>query len=291
MSASGSGESDVSDYWIHNIDSFLIRFPESWPIDGIKWYGLAYLAGFVIAALLLRAYYLRGRSPYNYDQQTTLLTALIIGVLAGGRIGYMLLYNLDGLLANPLSLFAIWQGGMASHGGMIGVVVAMIWFARHTRTTFWRLADIVVTLAPAGILLGRIANFINAELWGKVTTVSWAVLFPVTDPRTGLVVDYTEPRHPSQLYQAGLEGLLLLVYIQARFWLSQPAQRPAGRLAAEFLIAYGLLRILGEIFREPDADLILGLSRGAFYSVLMVIAGVIIVWHSRRSSSTGSGKQ
>jgi phosphatidylglycerol:prolipoprotein diacylglycerol transferase len=115
-----------------------------------------------------------------------------------------------------------------------------------------------------------------------VTTVAWAVVFPITDPRTGLVVDYTAPRHPSQLYQAGLEGLILLIYLQARFWLSKPEQRPAGRLAAEFLVAYGFLRILGEIFREPDAALLLGLSRGTFYSLLMMVAGVLLIGRSAK---------
>ncbi len=259
-------------YWVHNLDAFLVRFPESWPVAGIRWYGVAYLAGFAVAAWLLWLYHKKGRSPFNPDQQTTLLTAIIVGTLVGGRLGYLLLYDTGAFLSNPLIFFQVWKGGMASHGGMIGIVLALIWFARKMRTPFWRVADIVVTLGPAGVFFGRIANFINAELWGKPAEVSWAVIFPIRDG-SGQLLGYTPPSHPSQLYEAALEGLLILLYLQWRFWKTDVAEKNPGRISAEFLILYGIVRVIGELFREPDAGLIIGLSRGTFYSLWMVLIG------------------
>lgn len=273
-----SSDDQAATYWVHNIDPFAIRFPEGFFLEGIRWYGLAYLVGFVIAGFLLHLYYKKGKSPLNPDQQATLLTALIIGILVGGRLGYLLLYQPDMLFSNPLSFFEVWKGGMASHGGMIGGALACIWFARKYRFNLWGLADIAVTLAPAGIFFGRIANFINGELWGKPTDVAWAVIFPIHD-YAGNIVAYTVPSHPSQLYAAFLEGFVLFTYLQLRFWLSRPK---SGQLAAEFLIAYACLRIIGEIFRLPDegVSLIFGLSRGTFYSLLMLGIGSVI-WFQR----------
>jgi phosphatidylglycerol:prolipoprotein diacylglycerol transferase len=172
---------------------------------------------------------------------------------------------------------------MASHGGMIGVAVAVAWYSRVSKIRFLHLADLVCSVAAAGLLFGRIANFINGELWGKQTRVPWAVIFPKSE-EPGMPLRLMFPRHPSQLYEAALEGALLLAYMQWRFWRSDTVAKRPGRLCGEFLLAYALARIFCEVFREPDVgiDLILGLSRGTFYSLFMIIAGlVLILWPSR----------
>jgi len=273
---------EQSQYWVHDLSPFLIRFPENpLGLDGLRYYGLAYLLGFLGAWMLLKLYNAKGKFAIDADARATLMTAMIIGVLAGGRIGYMLLYDFENFLANPLLIVRVDQGGMASHGGFVGVTLALVWFARKHKCGFLELGDVVVTLAPLGLMLGRIANFINAELWGRVTTVSWAVIFPDSPKNySALLQTYgPEPRHPSQLYAAALEGGLILAYVQWRFWRTRP---PAGQLGGEFLIGYGIVRIFGELFREPDAALLLGLSRGQFYSVFMILAGAATIWIVRR---------
>jgi len=274
-------------HWVHDLNEFVIRFPESWPIEGVRWYGLAYVAGFAIAWFLLRLYWKKGRSPYDPPQQADLLTAIIIGVLVGGRLGYYLLYKIEVVLANPLVLLKVWEGGMASHGGMVGILVAMIWFARKTQTSFWQVSDITVTLGPPGVFLGRIANFINGELYGREASVPWAMHFLDVRQIPGTnAYEYfwTPPVHPSQLYQAAMEGLILAIYLQFRFWKRDPAKPVFGQLTGEFLIGYAILRIIGEVFRQPDVgvSLILGMSRGMFYSLFMVVAGAAIIVHQRR---------
>ncbi len=274
-------------HWVHNLDPFLVRFPAGWPVEGIRWYGMAYVAGFVVATVLLHLYYRKGRSPLNPDQQADLMTALIVGILVGGRLGYMLLYDLPAFLANPLIFFQVWKGGMASHGGFVGGCLGLLWFTRRQRLPLLHVSDIAVTLAPPGILFGRVANFINGELWGKPSDVPWAVIFPKTDA-FGRVLAYTEPRHPSQLYEAALEGLALLVYTQWRFWKSSSIKSCPGKITGEFLIAYALVRMFGEIFREPDEglSLIFGLNRGSFYSIFLLLVGVmLLVWLRRRPPS------
>ena len=280
---------EQSQYWVHDLSPFLIRFPENaLGLDGIRYYGLAYLLGFLGAWLLLKLYNAKGKFAIDADARATLMTAIIIGVLAGGRLGYMLLYDLEAFLQNPLLILRVDQGGMASHGGFVGVLLSLVWFAHKQKCGFWKLADVVVTLAPLGLMLGRIANFINGELWGRATTASWAVIFP-NSPKNYSTLLQTygpEPRHPSQLYQAALEGGLMLAYVQWRFWRTRPV---AGQLGGEFLIGYGLVRIFGEIYREPDAALLLGLSRGQFYSLFMILAGAVTIWIVRhRKQSTGT---
>lgn len=262
-------------YWIHDLDPFLLRFSENL---GIRWYGLAYLAGFVAAGLMLRLYHRAGRSPLDTNAIFDLMTALVLGVMVGGRLGSFLLYHPDELFNPPWAFFMIWKGGMASHGGFVGVIIALWWFARRHAVSFLQVSDLIVTTAALGLFFGRMANFVNGELWGKGADVPWAVIFP--DSPTPLI-----PRHPSQLYEAGLEGLLLFAYMQWRFWRGSAARTQPGRLAGEFLIAYALLRATGELFREPDAGLILGLSRGTFYSAFLIAAGVaLIILAARRGS-------
>lgn len=271
----------MSSYWIHNLDPFLLRFPQGWPLEGVRWYGVAYLMGFIAGWLLLALYYKKGRSPLGPEAQAGLMTYLIAGVLVGGRLGYVLLYAFPQWVHDPLLVFRVWQGGMASHGGFAGVLIALWLFARAHRMRFLALGDIVVTLVPPGLFFGRIANFINGELWGKISSVSWAVIFPKSAP--SLPAEMVAPRHPSQLYEAALEGVLLFALTQWLFW-RKPAEAPkhSGRLSGIFLLAYALVRILCEVFREPDAGLIFGMSRGTFYSIFLVALGALLLWVSRR---------
>ncbi len=264
------------DYRVHDLDPFLVRFTDDF---GIRYYGLAYVLSFLIAYGLLALYYRRGRSPLNPDQQSSALFAIIVGVLAGGRFGYVLFYETGKLATDPMFLFKVWEGGMASHGGFLGGIAALLWIARSQGVPFLRLADIFATLAPPGLLLGRIANFINGELWGRVTEVSWAVIFPASRP--GVPVEEIPPRHPSQLYEAALEGAALLVYIQLRFWKSDVTRLRPGQLSGEFLLFYAAARIFCEFFREPDAGLILGMSRGIFFSIFLAVAGIAVIAYAR----------
>ncbi len=269
-------------YIEHKFSPFLIKFTDSF---GIRYYGLAYLAGFLIAMWLLHLYTKRGRSDLTPSQQTDFLYALIIGVLVGGRLGYFLFYTPETFLRNPLDIFKVWEGGMASHGGFLGVFLAALWIRRRHKIPLLRTGDLVVSFASAGLLLGRIANFINGELWGKITTVPWAFTFPQSAP--GLPHSQIPPRHPSQLYEAALEGLFLLLYAQLRFWKSNVTQKHPGQLLGEYLLIYSIVRIIGEQFREPDIGiaLFLGLSRGSLLSVIMAVVGLLIIVTSRKRAS------
>jgi phosphatidylglycerol:prolipoprotein diacylglycerol transferase len=235
--------------------------------------------GFIGAGWLFHRYALAGRSLLPSAKIEDFMIALVLGVMLGGRLGSFLLYHPEDLWKNPLIFFRVWEGGMASHGGFVGVTIACIIFARLQKIPFFHLADLIASASSLGLLLGRIANFINGELWGKVATVPWAVIFPQSpEPH--------EPRHPSQLYEAGLEGALLLAYMQWRFWRSDIVRVQPGRLCGEFLIGYAIVRAIGERFREPDADLIGGLSRGTFYSIFLLIAGIVLIVSPKRALLT-----
>jgi phosphatidylglycerol:prolipoprotein diacylglycerol transferase len=263
----------VNGFWVHDLSPFL---GPHWGNIGIRYYGLGYVTGFLTAGWLLIHYARAGRSRLPAEKVGDLMVALVFGVMLGGRIGSFVLYDQQRLLHDPLSFFRVWDGGMASHGGFIGVAVALWWFGRANHLSFLHLGDLITSVAPPGLFFVRIANFINGELWGKPTTVAWAVIFPRSaDP--GTPTRLILPRHPSQLYEAALEGLLLFAYVQWRFWRSDVVRTRPGRLAGEFLIAYAIVRAIGEIFREPDASLILGLSRGTFYSIFVVAAGLALI--------------
>ena len=259
-------------YWVDRFDPVLLPLHGNF---GIRYYGLAYLLAFVIGWLLLRAYYRAGKSPLSPPQIDQAIVAIVLGVLAGGRLGYMVLYDWTGWLHAPWTVFQVWDGGMASHGGFIGVTLAMIWISRKFALPFLQLGDLAVSITPPGLLLGRVANSINGELWGKVSTMPWAVIFPKSAP-SGTPLNLIPPRHPSELYEAALEGAALLVYTQWRLWRT-PALKTPGRLSGEFLIGYAVARIICEQFRQPDAGLILGMSRGTFYSLFVAAAGVLLV--------------
>ena len=266
-------------HWTHDWSPFLFRFPEGFPIEGVRFYGLAYLLGFAAGGGLLVLYRRRGRSPLGAGQELDLLTYLLVGVVAGGRLGYVLLYDWREFVQDPLILFALWKGGMASHGGMAGVILATWFFARRNRLPFLGITDLLATAAPVGLFFGRLANFINGELWGTPSRLPWAVVFPESpaNPATGL----PEPRHPSQIYQAFGEGLVLFAWLQWRFWRNPGLG--AGRLSAEFLLGYGIIRFLTEFVREPDAPLVLGLSRGQFYSIPLILFGIVLMALTRRT--------
>ncbi len=259
-------------YWVHDLSPFLIKFSEN---VGLRYYGLAYLAGFLASGWLLHLYWKKGRSPFGWNTITDLMTYIVLGVLLGGRLGYFLLYQFQTLRADPFAIFRVWEGGMASHGAFLGVLIALWWWGRQRQVPLLQVGDVIVPTVPVGLFFGRVANFINGELWGKPTDGTWGVIFARTDP-TKL------PRHPSQLYEAGLEGLVLLAYLQWRFWGSDTARTRPGQLSGEFLIAYAVVRMIGEVFREPDAPLMFGLSRGTFYSVFPIVGGVWLIWRARK---------
>lgn len=276
-------------YPIHEFSPFLFEFSDG---AGIRYYGLAYVLGFAIAAFLMLRAAKAGRTPLRPVQLESFLFTLILGVIVGGRLGSVLLYGGERYLAEPWRVFFIWEGGMASHGGFIGVCVAVLLFARHQKQSAFALGDLVCMAAPPGLFLGRVANFINGELWGKVGTVPWAWIFPDAPYRAGepgyfepALQQMVNPRHPSQLYEAALEGLLLSIYLLWRFWGSRGKRLP-GQLVAEFLLVYSGARIFCEQFREPDASLILGLSRGSFYSLLSFAIGLaLLIWLRRREAA------
>jgi phosphatidylglycerol:prolipoprotein diacylglycerol transferase len=256
-------------YWVHDLDPVALRFPAGWPLHGVHWYGLAYAAGFLVAALFLAHWRRRGLAPVrDAVDESALITAIMLGVVLGGRLGHVLLYARAEFVADPLMVFRVWQGGMASHGGFLGVLLAGVWFARTRRVPFLAVGDLICALAPAGILFGRLANFVNAELVGRTTTVPWAVIFP----REG-----QEPRHPSQLYEAFGEGFLPLLWM----WWRYPKRLPPGQVAGEFLLLYAAARFVSEWFRLPEDGYILGMTAGQFWTLPLAIGGLTLVLRAR----------
>ncbi|MEM7693424.1 MAG: prolipoprotein diacylglyceryl transferase [Pseudomonadota bacterium] len=245
----------------------------------IRWYALAYIAGIVLGWLLARRLVARpalwhGREAPALKDVDDLVTWATLGVVIGGRLGSVLIYNFDYYLANPLEALMVWQGGMAFHGGLLGVVVATLLFCRVKRLPPLAFFDVMAVIVPIGLFFGRIANFVNAELWGRVSDVPWAMVFPGAGP---------EPRHPSQLYQAALEGLVLFAVMLIAVRLG--ALKRPGLCLGLFASGYGLARIAGEVFREPDAQLgfLFGpVTMGMLLSVPMVLIGLGFVLSARR---------
>ena len=249
----------------------------------IRWYGLMYLIAFLSTYLLGRWRITRGQGG---GATLALLDDLqffgVLGVILGGRLGYVLFYKPAYYLSHPLEIFAVWQGGMAFHGGFLGVLLAMLWVARRHQLRWLAVTDFIAPLVPIGLAAGRLGNYLNGELWGRITDVPWGMLF--AHPAAGAL-----PRHPSQLYQMALEGLALF----ALLWWHARRPRPLGELSALFLIGYGSLRFIAEWFREPDdflGLLSLGWSMGQWLSLPMIIVGVLMLRWSRRSASTPQRK-
>jgi phosphatidylglycerol:prolipoprotein diacylglycerol transferase len=240
----------------------------------VRWYGLMYLLGFV-AGLILGRYRARRRPDlgWTYSDIDDLLFYCVIGVVLGGRLGYVLFYKLADYAASPLSVFAVWEGGMSFHGGFLGVLVAMVVFALRRGKRWLVVTDFIAPLVPPGLGFGRFGNFINAELWGRPTDLPWAVVFPNADALS---------RHPSQLYECALEGVVLFVLL----WWFSARPRPVGAVSGLFLTGYGSMRFLVEFTREPDTFLGLlagGLSMGQWLSLPMVLAGLaMLYWAHRR---------
>ncbi|MBK6677141.1 MAG: prolipoprotein diacylglyceryl transferase [Rhodocyclaceae bacterium] len=242
----------------------------------IRWYGLMYLAGF-IAFLILGRRRAASQPWHGIDgkQLDDLLFYGVLGVIIGGRLGQVLFYEPGYYLAHPLEIAAVWKGGMSFHGGFLGVLVAMwLWGRRHGRT-FFQVTDFIAPLVPLGLMAGRIGNFINGELWGRVTTADFplAMIFPQVD---------SLPRHPSPLYQAAGEGLLLFVLL----WWYSAKQRPVGAVSGLFLLGYGVFRFVAEFFREPDAGIFghsYTISMGQWLSLPMVAAGLYLLTRKIKS--------
>ncbi|WP_439817900.1 prolipoprotein diacylglyceryl transferase [Zavarzinia sp. CC-PAN008] len=240
----------------------------------LRWYALAYIVGLIAAWRLMVRLARQPGSPVPEKDADDFLIWATLGVILGGRLGYILFYNFNQYLADPLSILLIWHGGMSFHGGMLGVVIAMIVFARRRGIPLFALSDMVSLGVPIGLFFGRIANFINGELWGRPTDVAWAMVFP-RDPAQ-------VPRHPSQLYEAVLEGLVLLAVV----WLVNlrfDARRRPGLVTGTFLIGYGTARIICEFFREPDVQLgflAFGTTMGQILSVPMILFGIWMVRHA-----------
>ncbi len=239
----------------------------------IRWYGLMYLAGFAAAWWLGLRRIRAGAAPINREQFDDLIFFAVLGVILGGRLGYVLFYKPGYYLNHPLEIFAVWHGGMSFHGGFLGVLLAMVFAARKYRVPWLSLMDFVAPLCPIGLAAGRLGNFINGELWGRVTDLPWGMVFPGAGP---------VPRHPSELYEFALEGVLLFVIL----WWFSAKPRARGQVSALFLIGYGCFRFIAEFAREPDAFLgllALGLSMGQWLSLPMIAAGVALyAWALRR---------
>ncbi len=265
-----------------------MTYPEIDPIIfsigplAVRWYGLMYVIGF-IAAYFLVAYQAK---LFKWDRLTAHLDnlnfALIIGVIVGGRLGYICFYNLSYYINNPSELLAIWQGGMSFHGGCIGVLTTGFLYSSFNGLNFWKGADLYVAAVPVGLFFGRIGNFINGELFGRTTNTAWGMIFPDGGPL---------PRHPSQLYEAFLEGIILFAIlwaVKSKPW--KPESNiiwPHGSILALFLICYGIFRSIVELFREPDPQIglvLLNLSMGQILSFLMISAGIAI-WLCRYSKN------
>lgn len=308
-------------YYVHDLSPFLVNFGNG---VGLRWYGLAYVVAFVAGYWLYARLAKDGYSDLAPAQVGDFITGIaLFGVILGGRLGYMLFYDWSNFSANPLVIFKFWDGGMSSHGGILGVCLFTWIYARMKHVSFLNLGDNLSVVAPVGLFLGRCANFINGELFGRVASVPWAVQFPKElydappetiqlalaeggriNPTWTTVADLVEnagnsaplrsqlagilsPRHPSQFYEAFLEGAVLFAVL----WLLRTRCRVAdGVLCGTFFIAYALLRILGEMFREPDAPLTGLMTRGQFLSLFMIAIGIAFLAGSRNRRVRGPSR-
>jgi phosphatidylglycerol:prolipoprotein diacylglycerol transferase len=293
-------------YYLHNFDPFIFHFSEN---IGPRWYGMAYVMAFACGYALLRVLAKRGYADLAPEKVGDFITGCaLLGVIVGGRLGYVLFYKPE-MLRAPLSILKVWEGGMSSHGGMAGILIFTFYFARHHKVSWTNLGDNLVVTAPIGLFFGRCANFINGELFGRATNVSWAVQFPkelldnsmeaaravagcapidpsLTTPEAiieaarhqpqvrDVLRQILTPRHPSQLYEAFCEGVLLFLIL----WFARTRLRqPNGVLTGLFFICYAVFRIVVENFREPDATLIAGFTRGQFFSFFLIAIGAAFI--------------
>lgn len=313
----------MADYYVHNLSPHVIRFTETF---GIHWYGLAYVLGFYASYLVLKYLAKRRLTELQSEQVADFVTLVaLFGVVLGGRLGYILLYGWEEYRDDPLEALKLWKGGMASHGGIAGVALFTLWYARRHRISWIGLGDALVCGAPLGIFMGRAANFINGELFGRITDVPWAIKFPteihhqdflnrIPQPERfagfpehspdilaayerdyGNVSEFIamlNPRHPSQLYEAAGEGLLLFLILF--FTRTQFPRLPNGVLTAMFFICYAAVRIALENYREPDSGShpVFGLTKGQFFSIFLIVIGLAFLIYAlaagRRKAKEGS---
>ena len=306
-------------FYLHRLSPFLVEFGGGSGI-GVRWYGLSYVLSFLVANWLLVRLARKGLAPVAPEKVGDFITwAALFGVLLGGRVGFVLLYDLPHLLADPLSILRVWEGGMASHGGILGLVFFTLYYARANRLSWTGIGDALVCVAPPGIFLVRIANFINGELYGRESNLGWAVQFPTEIKESPELLEGTAyanlqpelvleqlrsktgadpagleaalrsvlpPRHPSQIYEALLEGALLFVIL---WTLKTRFRLPTGVVTGAFFVFYALLRIAGEQFRQPE-DFNFGMPRGVFLSLFLVLLGVCFaVFGWRRGDYLGGG--
>lgn len=307
--------------YVHDLSPFLIQFSESL---GLRWYGLAYVGAFLSAFYLYQWLARHGYSEVPEKDVGDLITWwVVLGTLIGGRVGYMLFYDWTNFIQNPLILFRVWEGGMASHGGILGIVVATWLYARRHRVHWLNIGDNLVVTAPIGLFLGRCANFINGELYGRPTDVSWAIKFPkelysapweiqqqvlqqasllqvraqdifvLVDQARGnpqlleIIEPFLSARHPSQIYQALLEGVALFLLL----WILRTRLRlPNGVVTGAFFIGYAVFRFIGEFFREPDAPLTAWMTRGQFLSLFLIVIGLAFILYACLRPSYAPGR-
>ena len=263
---------------VHNFSPIFLDFG----LFQIKWYSLAYIIGITLGWVYATKIIKKSEiNNYNYlpikkSEFDDLILYLIIGIVLGGRVGYIVFYDLEYYTQNLLEIIKIWRGGMSFHGGLLGVILATLIFSNKTKNNFFKFSDIISCVAPIGIFLGRVANFINGELYGKISTVPWAIIFPN---------DGYEPRHPSQLYEAILEGIVLFILINFFAFKKKLLFKP-GYISGYFLISYSILRTIGECFREPDKHLgyfFTYFSLGILLSLLTLISGCLIIFLSKKN--------
>jgi phosphatidylglycerol:prolipoprotein diacylglycerol transferase len=250
----------------------------------LRYYSLAYLIGVIYAYWHLSKMIKAPGAPLAQRHADDLFFYGTLGVILGGRLGYALFYKPE-IWANPLDVLKLWEGGMSFHGGLVGVLIAITYVSRRGNLSFLRVCDYIAVSVPMGMLLGRLANFINGELWGRPSDVPWAMVFPMADDQA---------RHPSQLYQAGLEGLALLIVLTALFWFTRARYRP-GLLVGIFTLGMGFARFTNEFFRQPDVQLTefaerTGLSMGQWLTIPLIIVGLIVTLYALTRKSTGSGR-
>ena len=295
-------------YYLHDFDPFIFRL---WDNVGPRWYGMAYVLAFACGYWLLRVLAKRGYTELRVEQVGDFITwGALFGVMLGGRLGYVLFYRPE-MLHDPISIVRVWEGGMSSHGGMLGLIAFTLWYAWRHKLSWTNLGDNLVVVAPIGLFFGRCANFINGELYGRLTTVPWAILFPkeLLDPQNSAMPERAlivaqqinptlvtpeaivsglhddprlrealrpilTPRHPSQLYEALLEGVFLFAIL---WFVRTRARQPNGVLTGLFFVCYAIFRIVVEYFREPDASLIAGFTRGQFFSFFLIAIGLAFI--------------
>ncbi len=255
--------------YTHNLDPVLIDFG----FIEIRWYSIAYIFGILIGwwfgKKIINHILKKTSLKFKLEDFDDLISYLIISIILGGRIGYVIFYNLKYYIFNPLEIVKVWEGGMSFHGALLGIIIGTYFFSKKKGVSLFFLLDVIASVAPIGIFLGRVANFINSELVGKVTNTSWSVIFPLVD---------SFPRHPSQLYEAILEGIVLFIILN---FLIFKKKYKVGKNSCFFLIYYGIFRIISEIFREPDAHIgyILGsVSMGTILSSIMIFSGFMILF-------------